>query len=438
MRKCLSREKWEILKPLPPGASQSKRPGPPPDGDKKPRIIAHIDADAFFAALEQGFNPLLRDKPVIIGGNEMQRGVVHTASYEARSRGVKMGMSLAKAKQICPEATFLKGNYQQYRAASMVLQAIYLNHTPVVEFTSLDDAYLDMTGMHHLYPDIGEAARKIQQEVNDALHISISIGFGSSKVIARIASGLNKPHGVSIVPCGQEKQFLASLPVDKLPGIGRTTKEKLTDLKIFTISQLAALPAALMAELFGAKGKKMWELANGVDDRKVKPHILPGQISRETTFEEDLTDRDIVLGTLQYLTERIAGKMRKEKWLCHRVGIKIRYSDYTQYTCARTLKQSTDNAQTLFAEAKEIVARIPFRRLRIRLVGVWVTQMEWRDFQLSLFDEENRLELLDQAVDEIRQRFGFMAILPAETLELRHKYRIEKNGFVLHSPALTR
>jgi DNA polymerase-4 len=197
----------------------------------------------------------LGGKPVIIGGSEMQRGVVHTASYEARSRGVKMGMSLAKAKQICPQATFLKGNYQHYRAASMTLQEMYLNHTPLVEFTSLDDAYLDMTGMHHLYQDMGEEARRIQQEVKDALHIGVSIGFGTSKTIARIASGLNKPHGVTIVPSGEEKRFLGPLPVDKLPGVGRTTKEKLTNLKIFTISRLAALPAAVMTELFGTNGR---------------------------------------------------------------------------------------------------------------------------------------------------------------------------------------
>ncbi len=402
------------------------------------RLIAHIDADAFFASVEQGFNPLLRGKPVIVGGAENQRGVVHTASYEARACGVRTGMPLVHAKRVCPEATFLKGNFQHYQAASLVLQEIYLRYTPSVEFTSLDDAYLDLTGTLHLHPEPEQLAREIQQEVERQLHIGVSIGMGSSKVIARIASGLKKPRGIIYVPPGKERQFLAPLPVDELPGVGRVAKQKLTDLGIFTVGQLAALPKAVVMEIFGANGKKMWELANGIDSRQVKPRILPGQISRETTFEEDTTEREVVMATLQYLSERIAGKLRKEGLLCRRVGIKIRYSDFTQHNVARTLPASTDSAAEIFSEVENMVARLPFRRLRIRHVGVQVTRIEWRNLQLQLFDEETRQELLDAAIDEIRRKFGFTAILPADTLELRKKYRMEKSGYVLHSPALTR
>lgn len=404
----------------------------------RPRLIAHIDADAFFASVEQGFNPLLRNKPVVVGGTENQRGVVHTASYEARARGIRTGMPLVKAKRLCPDATFLKGNYQHYQAASRVMQDIYLRFTPVVEFTSLDDAYLDLTGTQHLNPSPEEAAKAIQQQIDDALHIGISIGIGGSKIIARIASGLQKPRGIVYVPPGKERQFLAPLPVNELPGVGRAAKQKLTDLKIFTIGELAALPKLVLVEIFGANGQKMWELANGIDRRGVQPRILPRQISRETTFEEDTTERDVVMSTMQYLTERITGKLREQGLLCGRVGVKIRYSDFTQHRVSRALPQPTDNAADIFAEVETMVARLPFRRLRIRHVGVWVTHIEWRNLQLQLFDEETRMEMLDAAVDEIRQKFGFMSILPADTLELRKKYRIEKSGYVLHSPALTR
>ncbi len=407
--------------------------------DNQPtRLIAHIDADAFFASVEQGFNPLLRGKPVIVGGRENQRGVVHTASYEARARGVRTGMPLVQAKRICPEAVFLKGNFQHYQAASLVLQEIYLRYTPVVEFTSLDDAYLDLTGTMHLHPEPEQLARDIQQEVERQLHIGVSIGLATNKVVARIASGLKRPRGIVYVPPGTERQFLAPLPVDELPGVGRVAKEKLIDLGVLTIGQLAALPQPLLLDLFGLNGRKIWNLANGIDPREVKPRILPKQISRETTFEEDTTEREVVMATLQYLTERIAAKLRKDGLLCRRVGVKIRYSDFTQHNLGQTLSSPTDNAGELFETVERLVTRLNFRRLRIRHVGVQVSQMEWRNLQLQLFNEEHRQELLDTAIDEIRQKYGFMAILPADTLELRKKYRIEKSGYVLHSPALTR
>jgi len=403
-----------------------------------PRLILHIDADAFFASVEQGFNPLLRNRPVIVGGSENQRGVVHTASYEARAQGIHTGMALVQAKRICPDATFLKGNYQHYQAASLVMQDIYLQYTPVVEFTSLDDAYLDLTGTLHLHPPTPEIARRIQQHIDDALHIGVSIGAGSNKVIARIASGLKKPRGIIAVPAGTEKNFLAPLPIDELPGVGHVAKEKLLELGIFTIGQLAALPKVVLMEIFGVNGQKMWELANAIDQREVHPRILPRQISRETTFEEDTTDHEVVLACLQYLTERIAAKLRQQELLCRRIGVKIRYSDFTQHQVSQTLPQATDSATDIFREVEKIFAHLPFRRLRIRHAGVWASGIEWRNLQLRLFDEREKMEMLDAAIDDIRGKFGFMAILPADTLELRKKYRIEKSGYVLHSPALTR
>ncbi len=402
------------------------------------RLIMHIDADAFFASVEQGFSPPLRNKPVIVGGSENQRGVVHTASYEARECGIRTGMPLVQAKRLCPDAVFLKGNYQHYQSASQVMQEVYLRYTPAVEFTSLDDAYLDLTGTLHLHPSPPEIARKIQQAVHDALHIGVSLGMGSNKVIARIASGLKKPRGIVYVPPGTEKEFLAPLPVDELPGVGHVAKEKFTELGIFSVGQLAAIPKVALIQMFGVNGQKMWELANGIDPREVKTRILPRQISRETTFEEDTTDQNAVVACLQYLTERIGAKLRQQELLCRRVGLKIRYSDFTQHNVSQGLPEATDSAGNIFAEVEKIISRLPFRRLRIRHVGVWVTQIEWRNLQLRLFDEGKKSELLDAAVDEIREKFGFMAILPADTLELRKKYRMEKNGYVLHSPALTR
>ncbi len=405
---------------------------------KSERLILHIDADAFFASVEQGFNPRLRGKPVIVGGQENQRGVVHTASYEARSCGVRTGMPLFKAKALCPQAIFLKGNYEHYRAVSEVFQEVYLKYTPEVEFTSLDDAYLDLSGAMHLYPSARWVAERIKAEVWQRVGVSLSVGIGSNKVIARIASGLQKPGGIVEVPAGKEREFLAGLPVDLLPGIGRMAREKLSDLGIFKIGQLAGLPRGIMEQLFGKNGVKIWHFARGEDDRAVAPRVFPKQISRETSFEEDTADLNIVLGTLQYLCERIGKKLREETLTCRAISVKIKYSDFRFHTASSHLPGNTSNAAELYQTARRLFETLRLRRTRIRHVGVSVSQIEPHNYQLTLFNEQTRSEMLNTVIDEIRERFGFMAILPADTLELRRKYRMEPNGYILHNPALTR
>ena len=400
--------------------------------------IMRIDADAFFASVEQGFNPLLQNRPVIVGGTENQRGVVHTASYEARANGVRTGMALVRAKQICPDAIFLKGNYQHYQAASLILQEVYLKFTPFVEFTSLDDAYLDLSGTLHLHPHPEQIAQSIQNEVLKKVGIGLSMGIGANKVIANIASGLKKPRGIVHVPAGTEREFLAPLPVDILPGIGRVAKEKLTDLGIFAVDQLSKFSKLLLEQIFGSNGIKMWEFAQGIDNRHVKRRIIPGQISRETSFEEDLSDVGIIKGTLQYLTERIAKKLREQNLVCHTLSVKIRYSDFTANSRSRSLPYSSNDSATLFNLVNKIFEEICLRRIRLRHVGVVASHIEPLNWQSSLFNERIRQESLNTTIDGIREKFGFMSILPAETIELKRKYRMEPSGYVLHNPALTR
>lgn len=401
-------------------------------------VILHIDADAFFASVEQGFNPKLRGKPVIVGGQENQRGVVHTASYEARACGVRTGMPLFKAKALCPQAVFLKGNYEHYRAVSATLQEVYLNYTPKVEFTSLDDAYLDLSGALHLYPSARWVAEQIKAEVWQRVGVSLSVGIASNKVLARIASGLQKPGGIVEVPPGKEAEFLADLPVELLPGIGRMAREKLFDLGIFKIGQLARLPKDIMEQLFGKNGIKIWHFARGQDDRRVTPKVLPKQLSRETSFEEDTADLRLVRSTLQYLCERIAKKLREDALLARTIGVKIKYSDFKFHASSSRLPYATNNSSVLFQAARQLFEQLRLRRTRIRHVGISVTNIESLRHQLSLFDDQTRQEMLDEVIDQIREKFGFMAILPADTLELRRKYRMEPHGYILHNPALTR
>ena len=402
------------------------------------RTIMHIDADAFFASVEQGFNPQLRNRPVIVGGTENQRGVVHTASYEARSRGVRTGMALVRAKQICPNAVFLKGHYEHYQAISLLLQETYTKYTPIVEFTSLDDAYLDLTGTLHLHPSPEQIAHDIQTEVWEKTGVGLSMGIGINKAIANIASDLEKPKGIVNVPAGKEKEFLSPLPVDALPGVGRMAKEKLTDLGIFTVGQLALFSKLLLEQLFGKNGKKLWDLANGNDPREVKQRIIPRQISRETSFEEDTADMAIIKGTLQYLTERLAKKLRQNELVGQTVQVKIRYSDFGNNNRSRSLPYPSNDSGTLFKLAETLFDEIRLRRVRIRHVGVAVTQISPLNWQVSLFNNKNRQESLNSIIDQLREKFGFTTILPAETIELRKKYRMEPSGYVLHNPALTR
>jgi DNA polymerase-4 len=398
----------------------------------------HIDADAFFASVEQGFNPLLRNRPVIVGGTENQRGVVHTASYEARVCGVRTGMALVRAKQVCPNAVFLKGHYEHYQAISLFFQEIYTKYTPIVEFTSLDDAYLDLTGTLHLHPSPEQIARDIQDEVWEKTGVGLSMGIGINKAIANIASDLEKPKGIVNVPAGKEKEFLAPLSVDVLPGVGRIAKEKLTDLGIFTVGQLAVFSKLLLEQLFGKNGKKLWDLANGNDPREVKQRIIPRQISRETSFEEDTADMAIIKGTLQYLTERLAKKLRQTELVGQTVQVKIRYSDFGNNNRSRSLPYPSNDSGTLFKLAETLFDEIRLRRVRIRHVGVAVTQIRPVNWQASLFNRKNQQESLNTTIDQIREKFGFMSIIPAETIELKRKYRMEPNGYVLHNPALTR
>ncbi|RMD89695.1 MAG: DNA polymerase IV [Calditrichaeota bacterium] len=404
----------------------------------KPRTILHIDADAFFASVEQGFAPPLRGKPVIVGGTAEQRGVVHTASYEARRAGVRTGMPLNHAKRLVPDAVFLKGRFEHYKAVSLKLQEIYYRFTPVVEFTSLDDAYLDLTGtlkLHHLPPE--GIARRIQEEVYRSVQISVSCGIGTSKLIARIASGVNKPSGITIVAPGKEEEFLHPLPVESLPGIGPMARERLHQLGIFTVGQLAALPKLVLTQLFGANGCKFWELAHAIDSSEVKPKMIPKQLSRETGFEEDVSDMELVREVLHYLAERIGKKLRQEGWVGQTVTIKVEYSDNKRYIKARSLPEMTDSTETIYHMVNTLLSETPFRRLRVRRVGLVVSKIERKHWQGELFNERSRQEALQAAIDEIRHRFGFTSIMPASLVNLKNHYRIEKSGYVLHAPALT-
>ncbi len=400
-------------------------------------IICHLDVDAFFASAEQSLNPFLRGKPVIVGGHAHQRGVVHSSSYEARRYGVRTGMPLYEAKRLCPQAAFLKGNFLQYKYISKEIFKILLNYSPRVENSSIDDFYFDMTGSYRKFPNPQKTAEEIQKTIKDRLHVPVSIGIGTCKLISRIASGQHKPLGLTYVPPGKEKKFLNPLPISELLGVGRVTENLLISMGIRTIGQLAKIPKHTLSQLLGINGLKIWEFANGIDKRGVGLLRIPKQISRETTFEEDTSDSQVVLATFQYLCERIAMKLRKQHLSCGRIHIRIRYSDFKSDSIGRRLPVHTQDPAVLISMIQQLNKQLRQRRVRVRYVHISVSDIEPENWQPDFFALNTKTKNLLASVDEIRNRFGFTAILPAETHTLKSKYRIDKNGYILHTPSLS-
>ena len=394
----------------------------------KGRDIIHIDADAFFASVEKSFNPLLKDKPVIVGGEENQRACVHTASYEARRAGVKTGMPLQMAKKLCPEAVCLKGDFRRYKAAGDIMRKILYRITPHIETASVDDMYINVTGYERFFSSLYEIAIYVKSEIYKELKITVSMG---------IASGVNKPDGITIVPHGREKEFISELPVSELPGIGRKSEGILDEIGIGTIREIAELPMDLLIQIFGINGKKIWEYANGIDIRQVKIREISKQISRETSFEEDTDDEEIITGTMTYLSERITSKLRENCWVCKSVRLKILFPDGVGSSHSSVLSEVTDDGGDVFNGVMKIYKKMCFRRSRIRLVSIAVSKIDRKFSQTLLFGRDNKKDKLNEKIDIIRYKFGFTSIYPAKTMYLKTKYRMEKHGYILHAPSLS-
>ncbi|RKY88482.1 DNA polymerase IV [candidate division KSB1 bacterium] len=402
------------------------------------KVIMHIDADAFFASVEEGFNPLLRNKPVIVGGFADERGCVHTANYHARRFGVYTGMPLRKAQEICSNAVFLKGDYRQYKSAGMVIEGILKGITPYVEMSSLDDSYIDVTGFERFYSSPVEIALKIKKEVWIALKITVSIGISTSKLVARIASGINKPDGLTIVPEGKEKEFLSRRPVKEIPGVGKKIEMIFNSFGIKTVGELANLPKSFIMQVVGsANGQKIWEFANGIDDRPVKCKEMSKQISRETSFIEDTDNENFILAMLNYLSERIGKKLRDEKWFCRKVALKIRYSDNRVVNVSTFIKSHTDDGKKIFSIVKNLYKRVNNKKKRICFVAVIAGEIDYRERQKFICPGKIKQEQVNTGVDRVRNFFGFTSVIPARALLLSEKYRIRKYGYILRTPSLS-
>ena len=400
----------------------------------------HIDLDAFFVSVEQVENPKLKGKPVVVGGRPKARGVVASASYEARAFGLHAGMPLSTASRLCPQAIFIEGSFPKYRDASERFMTILADFSPFLEPLGLDEAYLDATGFESIYGSIHQMAVKLKQRIKAELGLSASVGIASGKVVAKVASELSKPDGLLEVATGEEYSFLAPLPITKLPGIGRKTEQKLNALGINIIGELSIMPLAALESHFGAFGEILHRFANGIDDREVEPPAPAKQISRETTFSKDTRDRSFLKATLRYLGERVGAELRQQDKQARCVTLKLRYADFTTITRSQTLTQAFDSDQTIFDTGVKLLNKaLSGEKRAVRLIGIGVSNLVEAGKQLGMLDfSARRQEQLNRAIDRIRNKYGFTAIQTGRTLKLKDLFPESGEGYKLHTPSLSR
>ena len=377
------------------------------------RTILHVDLDAFFAAVEQRDRPELRGKPVIVGGGGPdQRGVVSTASYEARVFGVHSAMPLRTAGRLCPPGIFLPVDGRKYQGVSRQVMAILRRYTPQVQPVSIDEAFLDVTGSRQLFGDGPEIARSIKQTVVDEVGLTISVGVATTKLVAKVGSDLRKPDGLVVVPPGEEAAFLAPLPIARLWGVGEKTAAALREYGVVTIGDLASLPPDALERRFGKFGTSLASRARGMDADPVAAGDPAKSIGHEHTFDEDTASREIIERTLLGMADGVAWRLRAAGFRAATVTLKLRDTSFRTITRQTTLEAPADLTEPIYDAAVELLRR-ELHGQRIRLVGVTASNFRERE-QLALFGEADpRRHAAAQALDTIRRKYGSKAVTRA-------------------------
>ncbi|MFC5816436.1 DNA polymerase IV [Nonomuraea harbinensis] len=391
-------------------------PAPRTGADDTGCPILHVDMDAFFASVELLERPELRGRPVIVG-SPAGRGVVLSATYEARAFGVHSAMPMSRARRLCPQATVIPPSHGKYSEVSRGVMEIFHSITPMVEPIASDEAFLDVGGaLRRLGPPAAIAAA-IRAEVLERFGITCSVGVAGSKFVAKLASKQCKPDGLLVVPREEVVAFLHPLPVSALWGVGERTEQALVRLGIRTVGDLARVPVAtLQRELGPSAGGHLAALAWGRDERQVSPHVPDKSIGNEETFAADVDDPEIIKRELLRLSERVAARMRKGGHVGRTVSVKLRRADFSTITRSRTLPEPTDVAQEIFATACELYHAAGLERVRLRLVGVRMENLRPADSasrQLTLGERETGWREAEQAMDRAIRRFGPDAVLPA-------------------------
>ncbi|MEM6363037.1 MAG: DNA polymerase IV [Planctomycetota bacterium] len=370
----------------------------------------HVDMDAFYASVEQRDRPELRGQPVVVGGS-WGRGVVTAASYEARRFGIHSAMPGRRAAQLCPHAKFVRGRIDHYAAVGRQVREIFLRFTPMVQPLSLDEAFLDVSGVRRLHGEPAFIGQQIKSTIRQELDLPASVGIAPLKFVAKIASDLNKPDGFVEVPNDGVTAFLDPLPVSRLWGVGKVGGQKLTRLGYHTIADLRVCEPSLLRRQFGSWGEHLWRLANGIDPRQVVvDHIAKG-IGHERTFDEDLTDIDIMRGVISYLCESVARRLRRSQRRAGNVTLKYRREDFKTFSRATTFKQPTDDTTTIYRTSVTLLDEMRQREPRpVRLLGVSVGHLSEINapVQLALFSQPQRdaSSAVDHLGDRIAAKLG--------------------------------
>jgi len=366
--------------------------------------------DAFYAAIEQRDNPKLKDRPVIVSGNS-KRSVVSTASYEAREFGIGSAMPVFKAKQKCAHLIIVPGNMQKYRADSKKIMEIISQFSPLMEQVSIDEAYVDIKGCERLFGSPEDIARSIKKNIYNNVSLTCSVGIAPIKFLAKIASDMNKPDGLTFIKKSQVKNFIFDLPIQKVPGIGKSAMKAMKTLQIKTLGDINQFTLSILTRKFGKMGQRLLELSNGVDSSKINTNYTRKSISSETTLSKDIFDLETIKQKILSRSQSVGRDLRKKNLMCKNVFIKLKFSDFSQITRSRKLDSSICSSTAIFNEALALVKKVNLKK-KIRLVGVGVTALKDKNtpkqmLLLQDLDKQKRQwESVDVAVDSISEKFG--------------------------------
>lgn len=394
-----------------------------PERTWKGRALLLVDLDAFFASVEQLDHPEWRGKPVIVGGRSDRRGVVSTASYEARAFGVHSAMPSATAERLCPDAIWTSSHFDRYHELSAQVMGILKDESPLLEQMSIDEAYLDVSPGRYTGEDPVAIAARIQARVAE-LGITCSIGVATGKAVAKIASDMDKPRGLTVVYPGGEAAFLAPMDVRAMPGIGKQSAERLRRIGIRTLGALADAPLDKLTPLFGVNAQAVRDRARGIDPREIATESEVKSVSHERTFATDLVTREEIEDAIDMLGPMVGRRLRKKGLAGHTVTIKLRYADLSRRTAQKGLPANVDDETVFIPVAKRLIDEIWRPGDSVRLVGLGISGFEAHDEQLGLFADEElpagNAELLS-AADKIRDKFGDGMLKFGRELKIRHE-----------------
>jgi DNA polymerase-4 len=373
------------------------------------RIIAHFDLDAFFVSVECLNDPTLKGKPLLVGGRE--RGVVAACSYEARKFGIHSAMPMKTALRLCPQAIVTNNSRGEYSKYSRIVTNIIADKAPLFEKASIDEFYLDLTGMEKYFQPY-QWTIDLRQEIIDKTGLPISFALASNKMVAKIGTDAAKPNGYIHIPFGREKEFLAPLTVNKIPGVGDQTYENLKAIGIYTIRDLSEQSPEVLEKRFGKYGFDLWNKAHGIHHGEVTPYYEAKSISTENTFEENILDVDRLMTELVHMTERVAYELRQDNKTAGCIAVKIRYPDF-ETTSKQTTIPYTFYDDELIPKAKELFHKLWRKGQPVRLMGVRLSELTEEAVQTNLFNDAEKKNDLYKAIDDVKNRFGKYSITKA-------------------------